>query len=356
MWIVGAGHHFSPMFKDQQITVIARGNSKIRGVTIQNNGEQGTGLWLENSYPEIKENFFYQNSREGIFVAGDSNPLIEDNVFEEQSSSGIFFVTRAQGIVINNFFQGNRRAIAITGQASPQITSNHIINNEIGLILSRDCAPRLRQNLIKNSTDTGLVITGAAQPDLGYEEEPGQNIFENNHQYDLHNKTSEEIIFVGNGINPDKIAGPVEIIPIDGPDLFEVEMTDEAFGNLEEDEEYEADFDLMTFTQDNLAKVWEEAEDPAAIELGDEIIEELGLSDREDDLESEEFDVEGSALSDGEETDSLGIEELSLIEELGSMMDDDEDFMDFDQGIMAELIICSITMKRRLLPIQGMGA
>lgn len=209
--ILGSGRYNSPTFGAQNITLRLENNTQLRGVTVTNQGERGTAVWIESTAPIIANNTFTNSTREGVFVSGTSKPLIIDNVFTSNAASGIFLVRNAKGEVRRNLCQRTGYGIAISDLAAPLVADNNLVGNNTGIFLSRTAKPVLRRNLIDKNTSGGLVITGEAQPDLGSIQDPASNIFRDNGQVDLQNNTSLTLISVGNQLNPARVSGPVTL-------------------------------------------------------------------------------------------------------------------------------------------------
>ena len=210
--ILGSGDYNSLTFKQQKVTLLLEGNSQIRGVTITNPQEKGTGIWIESALPLIINNSLKSCGREGIFVTGKSKPIIRDNLFENNASSGIFLVHNAKGELRRNLYQTTGYGIVISKNAAPLLSDNQLINNQIGIYLSRNARPVLRRNLIQNNSKSGLVITGEAQPDFGSSQDPAGNILQDNGSFDLLNETALTLVSVGNQLNPARIEGMVEFL------------------------------------------------------------------------------------------------------------------------------------------------
>lgn len=208
--IAGSGTYASPTFGNQNVTLRLESNAQLRGVTVTNPVERGTGVWIESTSPMVANNTFTGCRREGVFVTGSGKPLIVDNVFLQNAASGIFLVRNAKGEVRRNVCQKTGYGIAISDSAAPLITDNKLVSNHAGVFLSREARPVLRRNLIEKNTNGGLVITGSARPDIGSPQDPAGNILRDNGKADLQNGTSLTLVSVGNQLNPSRIAGQVE--------------------------------------------------------------------------------------------------------------------------------------------------
>jgi parallel beta-helix repeat protein len=211
--IIGSGTYASPTFGKQNVTLRLDANTQLRGVTVSNQVERGTAVWIESTSPIVANNTFTNCTREGVFVTGTAKPLILDNVFIANAASGIFFVRNAKGEVLRNVCQKTGYGIAISDSAAPLISDNRLASNRAGIVLSREARPVLRRNLIENNTTGGLLVTGEAQPDLGSSQDPAGNILRNNGPVDLQNGTSLTLVSVGNQLNPTRVQGEVVLRP-----------------------------------------------------------------------------------------------------------------------------------------------
>ncbi len=225
--VIGSGEYISPIFKQQFVTILITGLGEVRGVTIINPHQKGTGIWIESTNPFIAHNTLINCGREGIFVTGNSKAIIENNVFEDNGSSGIFLVRNAKGELRHNLCQNTGYGIAMTDDTAPLLADNQLLDNRVGIHLLRNAKPVLRRNLMEHNQNGGLIIAGEAQPDLGNIQDPAGNIFKNNANIDLKNKTKFTIVSVGNDLNPTKIEGNVEFLGttvntiwVKGPALF----------------------------------------------------------------------------------------------------------------------------------------
>ncbi|MFB2833361.1 DUF1565 domain-containing protein [Floridanema evergladense] len=211
--IVGGNKYLSPTFAGQNVTILAEGAAEIRGVTVTNPLKRGTGIWVESGNPTIANCTFADSKREGIFVTGEANPKIENNLFTRNDANGISVARAAKGQILRNQFQSTGFGIAIGGTSSPLVAENRILQNTDGVYINDSARPVLRNNLIQNNARSGIVVTINAQPDLGTDTEPGNNIIRNNATVDLQNATSTvTIVAIGNDINRSRISGRVNFV------------------------------------------------------------------------------------------------------------------------------------------------
>lgn len=224
--IIGSGNYNSPSFGSQVIALRLESHSELRGVTVSNPIEKGTGVWVESTAPVIANSTLTGCGREGIFVTGTGKPVIVNNELRENAASGIFLVRNAKGEVLRNICQRTGYGIAVSDWAAPLVADNTLVNNRTGIFLSRNARPVLRRNRIENNTDGGLMITGSSQPDFGSSQDPAGNILQNNGKVDVQNSTSLTVVSVGNQLNPARISGLVALgssqvsAPTLGPVMF----------------------------------------------------------------------------------------------------------------------------------------
>lgn len=211
--ISGSGKYQSPSFGMQNITLLLLDNASLLGVTVTNPLAKGTGIWIESAAPTLANNTLSDCGREGVFTTGTAKPAILDNIFVQNTASGLVMARQSQGKVLRNVFQRNPLGIAISDFAAPAIANNKLSENRTAIALSRNAQPVLRQNLIAKNTQGGLLVNGNAVPDLGSSQHPGDNIFRDNSEFDLHNATTQKLVSVGNQLNSSLVKGLVELIP-----------------------------------------------------------------------------------------------------------------------------------------------
>ncbi|MBW4612011.1 MAG: S-layer homology domain-containing protein [Desmonostoc vinosum HA7617-LM4] len=210
--ISGGGDYQSPSFGVQNMTLLLLDNASLLGVTVTNPTAKGTGVWIESAAPTVANNTLINCGREGVFVTGNAKPVILDNVFLQNSASGLVMARNGKGEVLGNVFQRNPLGIAISDFAAPLIANNKLSENTTAIALSRDAKPVLRQNSITKNTQGGLLVNGNAIPDLGNTQDPANNIFRDNSEFDLQNATSQKLLSVGNQLNATQVKGAVEFI------------------------------------------------------------------------------------------------------------------------------------------------
>ncbi|BAY22431.1 hypothetical protein NIES2100_21940 [Calothrix sp. NIES-2100] len=210
--IIGGGAYQSPSFGTQNITLLLQEDASLRGVTVTNKTNKGTGVWIESTAPTVSNNTFINCTREGIFTTGSAKPAILDNVFLQNAASGLTMARNSKGEVLRNIFQKNGLGIAISDFAAPLVANNKLTENQTAIALSRDARPVLRQNVITNNTQGGLLVNGNAIPDLGSTQDSAGNIFRDNQEFDLQNVTSVQLVSVGNQLNPILVKGAIDFL------------------------------------------------------------------------------------------------------------------------------------------------
>jgi parallel beta-helix repeat protein len=210
--IIGNGTYESPSFGMQNITLLLLEDASLSGVTVTNTTSKGTGVWIESTAPTVSNNTFINCAREGVFTTGTAKPAILDNVFLQNAASGLTMARNSKGEVLRNVFQKNSLGIAISDFAAPLVANNKLSENQTAIALSRDARPVLRQNQLTNNTQGGLLVNGNAIPDLGSTQDSAGNVFRDNKEFDLQNATSQQLVSVGNQLNPIRVKGPVDFL------------------------------------------------------------------------------------------------------------------------------------------------
>jgi parallel beta-helix repeat protein len=210
--ISGSGEYQSPSFGAQNITLLLLGDASILGLTVMNPTAKGTGIWIESTIPTLANNTFSNCGREGIFTTGNAKAAILDNLFVKNSASGLVMAKNSKGEVVRNVFQNNPIGIAISDFAAPLVANNKLTENRTAIAISRDAKPVLRRNLIAKNSQGGLLVNGNAAPDLGNAQDPADNIFRDQGEFDLQNLSSQKLFSVGNQLNPAQVQGIVEFI------------------------------------------------------------------------------------------------------------------------------------------------
>jgi parallel beta-helix repeat protein len=212
--ISGNGVYQSPSFAAQNVTLLLQGDASLLGVTVTNPIAKGTGVWIESATANVGNNTLINCGREGIFISGNAKPAIVDNVFRQNAASGLMMVRHSKAEVLRNVFQKNPLGIAISDSSAPLVANNTISDNRSAIALSRNARPVLRHNLITNNTQGGMLVNGDAIPDMGNNQDAAGNIFRDNGEFDVQNATSQQLVSVGNQLNPTQVKGKVDFIAV----------------------------------------------------------------------------------------------------------------------------------------------
>ena len=220
--ITGGGAIDSPTFGQQTVTLLL-GAAQIRGITVTNPLPQGTGIWVESVQSPtsctIAHCTIAHCEREGILVAGAAIPAIANCLLQANRASGIAFVRYAKGEVRRCVIRENRFGIVLSDRSAPLLVDNQITQNQTGILISGTARPVLRHNAIAQNHQVGLVVSGAAQPNLGNPQDPASNRFQENGAIDLHNHTTTALNTVGNQLNPLRVKGTVNFLRVTSPTL-----------------------------------------------------------------------------------------------------------------------------------------
>ena len=209
--IEGSGQYNSRLEAGQNVTVLLSSNAELRGVTVTNLASRGTAAWIESTTATVTNCTFTKCKREGVFATGNAEPKILNNDFLNNEGGGITITRDSKGLIQGNTCKNAGSGISIDRNTAPKVVDNKISDNRYGAIISGDARPVLRNNVIENSSEDGLSVTGKAFPDLGHNQDPGGNILRNNRQFDVNNSTNVELVSVGNQLSPSKVKGPISI-------------------------------------------------------------------------------------------------------------------------------------------------
>lgn len=215
--ISGGGRFISPTFARQDIAVLASDNSRIEGVTITNANTRGYGLWVESAKNvTITNNTFVKSNHDGVFLTGSSTAEVISNIFIQNGANGISALGTSSGKIQNNTFYNTGFGLAIGQKSQVAVLANRIINNRGGIVVSNLSTPTFRSNLIANNQENGLVVLkdrkGQPTVDLGTSTSLGQNIFQNNKQFDINNASGVKLTAIGNQADPKRTQGAIELV------------------------------------------------------------------------------------------------------------------------------------------------
>lgn len=216
--ISGSGNYVSRTFAGQNITFLLATDAQLRGVTVTNLANRGTGIWIESANPIIVNCTLTKCKREGIFATGNSSPAVYDNVAIANDANGFSIARNAKGEWRRNVCQSTGFGIAVSDQAAPYLAENRLFNNRSGLVCGQESRPVLRANVIERNTSEGLTLIDRASADLGNSQDPGRNIFRENRELDINNATAIRLISAGNQVNPARIRGLIDLLTNQIPD------------------------------------------------------------------------------------------------------------------------------------------
>ena len=130
----------------------------------------------------------------------------------QNSASGFSITRNSKGEWRQNVCRQTGFGIAVGDSAAPLLAENQISENRAGIVINKQAKAVLRGNVVQNNTETGLVVTETALPDLGNSQAPGGNIFRQNGQFDIQNGTTVTLISVGNQVDPTKVQGAIDFV------------------------------------------------------------------------------------------------------------------------------------------------
>ncbi|MBT9316504.1 S-layer homology domain-containing protein [Leptothoe spongobia] len=214
----GGGLLATEDFGPQSVTLQLKNGAQLRSVTVINPQSQGIGIWLEQGSALVTRCRIKDCGRDGVFVTGDALPVLLANELSGNQASGLFMVRRSKGEVRQNKFVSTGYGVAISDQAAPLLIDNEMVDNKAGIVLSRSAKPVLRQNRVRRNQTNGLWVQDTAQPDVGQSQELGENVFQDNGEWDVRNEGRQALITVGNQINPTRVRGSIRYVASELPD------------------------------------------------------------------------------------------------------------------------------------------
>lgn len=197
------------------VGLILRGQSQLRGVTVQN--PQGIGILIDVGAPLVRACRLSQ-CRVGLQVAGRGQPLVAKTVVTDCGDRGLNFLDQARGEVQDCNVERCGTGIYLGQNAAPLIRGCQCSNNQVGVQVTGSANPVLRQNRLVQNQTTGLVVQDASRPDLGQPDDPAGNMLRYNRQADLRNDTQSGLTLVGNDVIPMGLVGPVNLVASQRPD------------------------------------------------------------------------------------------------------------------------------------------
>lgn len=210
--IKGGGTFISPTFARQNITILGANQATITGVTVTNPNPRGYGLWIESSSSVVSDNTFTGSSHDGISITGNSTSTIRNNYFYQNGANGITIYGTSRPEVRENVFEKTGYGVNIAQQAAPLLIDNRIIQNRAGILSQANSRPVLRNNVIEDNKEDGVVAIANSQPNLGTKAEPGGNVIRQNGRYDINSSASRQVIpAFGNKLANARTNGTVDL-------------------------------------------------------------------------------------------------------------------------------------------------
>jgi parallel beta-helix repeat protein len=201
----------------QTVAIATADRSELRGVTVTNPNPRGYGLWVENTSPTISNNTLLDNQQDGVLIAGKSSAIVSANQFFRNSTSGLAIEGEASPDIRGNLFQQTTFGMSIRQNANPQITENTFTQNQNGILIQGNAKPILRGNAIVNNRNYGLTISDMAKPDLGKDNEDGNNSFQGNGIFDLQNVSRNSVLVAGNQLDIKRAKGDLQLLNVRSP-------------------------------------------------------------------------------------------------------------------------------------------
>ncbi|MEB3356305.1 MAG: DUF1565 domain-containing protein [Synechococcales bacterium] len=209
--IRGGGEFLSPTAARQNITLLGANEATLTGITVTNPNVRGYGLWIESSSPTVLSNTFSGNLHDGIAVNGTSQAVIRNNRFHRNGANGISIYGTAQPLVADNLFEETGYGVNVGQRAAPQLVGNQIVRNRSGVIVQGSARPVLRQNVIEQNEQDGVVAIAQAVPDMGTTAEPGENQIQGNGRQDVNaDVAQQEIPIAGNQLDQSRTSGSLD--------------------------------------------------------------------------------------------------------------------------------------------------
>ena len=183
--IRGGDFFLSRTFARQNVTIVGANRSTLSGVTITNPNPQGYGLWTESSSPLIVANTFTGSGHDGVSIVGNSAPILRNNYLYQNGANGITIYGTSRPELQENIIERTGFGVNIAQNAAPKLVGNRITQNKDGIVIQGNAQPILRNNVIDSNDRDGVVAIAQSRPNLGTSEDPGNNTFLSNRQFDI---------------------------------------------------------------------------------------------------------------------------------------------------------------------------
>jgi parallel beta-helix repeat protein len=141
-----------------------------------NNKESGLypGIFVENADPSIVNNYIAFNDAEGIYLRRDSGGNISSNAILN-NQIGVSLNESSTWVVDNNPISGNIAGIYVRG-GEPLIRENVITNNKYGIYTYGGAKPGIYKNVIASASGKDLLV-GDMDGKVSYYENRGESVF-----------------------------------------------------------------------------------------------------------------------------------------------------------------------------------
>ncbi len=193
--IQGGGWYTSPTGGLQNVAIVAtKSTQAISGITVINPHNSGYGLLLESASTMVTNNRFIRNRNSGVLVTGSSNARISNNHFSDNGVNGLLLKDNSKLDLLENEFQKNSFGITLVGNSQAVLRGNQFLGNDVGVMMKANAKGILRNNRFENSGESGLVLEGNSQVDIGIRNNPGNNTFLGNRITDIDNRNQNEVI------------------------------------------------------------------------------------------------------------------------------------------------------------------
>ncbi|NET48060.1 MAG: DUF1565 domain-containing protein [Merismopedia sp. SIO2A8] len=150
--LLGGGIFESPALGPQSVTIVLDHNSILRGVTITNPTDRGTGVWIETATVTLRNCQLIHCHREGGIVATGGNLMMTDCIVEDNGISGLLFLQNGHGTIQHNTFRQTGYGIAIRDAAAPTVIHNHFMGNPVGIaVADGETQPVILNNQMLNN-------------------------------------------------------------------------------------------------------------------------------------------------------------------------------------------------------------
>lgn len=159
--IRGGGTFLSPVAGRQSVALLMTDPSVITGVTIVNPDSKGTGVWIESANATVENNTLSNSGQAGLTVVGRGAPRIAGNFFTANGMTGLVVSGTSQADVEGNIFEATGVGILVSQQATPTIRQNRMTENTDGLVVQADAKPVLQNNSIAGNQRSQVKMAHA---------------------------------------------------------------------------------------------------------------------------------------------------------------------------------------------------